>query len=162
MKKTGTLTPMMAQYYEIKEKYPDHLLFFRMGDFYEMFGKDANVASRILSIALTSRNKKEENPEPMCGIPYHAYKSYLNKLLEAGKKVAICEQLEDPSTAKGIVKRGVTRVISPGTVIDEDSLESHDFNILMAVFKSGEQYHICAVDTSTGDTFLQQQKYLED
>ncbi|MEC9493231.1 DNA mismatch repair protein MutS [Flexistipes sp.] len=162
MKKTGTLTPMMAQYYEIKEKYPDHLLFFRMGDFYEMFGEDANVASRILSIALTSRNKKEENPVPMCGIPYHAYKSYLNKLLEAGKKVAICEQLEDPSTAKGIVKRGVTRVISPGTVIDEDSLESHDFNILMSAYKSGEHYHICAVDTSTGDTFLQQQKYLED
>jgi len=162
MKKPATLTPMMAQYYEIKEQYPGHLLFFRMGDFYEMFGEDAKVASRILSIALTSRNKKEENPVPMCGIPYHAYKSYLNKLLEAGKKVAICEQLEDPSTAKGIVKRGVTRVISPGTVMDEDSLESHDFNILMAVFKSGERYHICAVDTSTGDSFLQQQKYLED
>jgi len=157
-----SLTPMMKQYYEIKRQYPDHLLFFRMGDFYEMFGDDANEASGILGIALTSRNKKDKNPVPMCGIPYHAYKTYLNKLLNAGKKVAICEQLEDPSQAKGIVKRGVNRVISPGTVIDEDSLQSHDFNILMSVYKNNEDYNICAVDTSTGDVFLQKQKNIDD
>lgn len=160
--KSGSLTPMMKQYYDIKGKYPDHLLFFRMGDFYEMFGEDADRASKILGIALTSRNKNEENPVPMCGIPYHAYKSYLKKLLNAGEKVAICEQLEDPSKAKGIVKRGVNRVVSPGTVIDEDSLESHDFNILMSVYCIKGVYYICAVDTSTGDTFIQKQRNIED
>ncbi len=159
---SATLTPMMKQYYEVKKQYPDHLLFFRMGDFYEMFGDDAREASGILGIALTSRNKKEKDPIPMCGIPYHAYKTYLNKLLNAGKKVAICEQLEDPSQAKGIVKRGVNRVISPGTVIDEDSLPSHDFNLLMSVYKTNEDYNICAVDTSTGDVFLQKQRNIDD
>src|SRR5512140_2523701 len=117
------LTPMMRQYLEIKSSYPDAILFFRLGDFYEMFLDDAVKASRILDITLTSRNKNSEGADvPLCGIPYHSSAPYVAKLIEAGEKVAICEQVEDPKTAKGIVKRQVVRVITPGMVVDADSL----------------------------------------
>ena len=112
-----TLTPMMRQYYAIKEQYPDSILFFRLGDFYEMFGEDAKLASRILEIALTSREAGPEGRIPMCGVPYHAVDGYLEKMVRSGYKVAICEQLEDPSQAKGVVKRDVIRVVTPGTFV---------------------------------------------
>ena len=108
-----SLTPMMRQYLEIKEKYKDDILFFRLGDFYEMFMEDAKTASSILEIALTGRDAGLEERIPMCGIPYHAASSYIKKLVDKGYKVAICEQVEDPKAAKGIVKREVTQVITP-------------------------------------------------
>ena len=101
------ITPMMQQYLQIKERYRDAILFFRLGDFYEMFFEDAQTASRILDIALTSRHKSEESPVPLCGVPYHAAEPYIQKLLDAGHKVAVCEQVEDPKTAKGVVQREV-------------------------------------------------------
>ena len=102
-------TPMMKQYNSIKKEHPDSILMFRLGDFYEMFFEDAKVASGILGIALTSRNKSKENPVPLCGVPFHSVEPYISKLLENGKKVAICEQVEDPKQAKGIVKRKVVK-----------------------------------------------------
>src|SRR4030066_280559 len=110
-------TPFLRQYQEIKNNYRDAILFFRMGDFYEMFFDDAVTASKILEITLTTRDKRNDNPIPMCGIPYHAVDSYLPKLIRSGYKVAICEQVEDPATAKGIVRREVIRVVSPGKII---------------------------------------------
>lgn len=107
------ITPMVKQYLEIKSAYRDAILLFRLGDFYEMFNEDAEIASKVLNITLTRRNDM-----PMCGVPYHAVDAYIEKLLEAGYKVAICEQVEDPSTAKGVVKREVVRVITPGTYIE--------------------------------------------
>ena len=114
-------TPMMRQYHRIKKDHPDAILFYRMGDFYEMFMEDAKIASGILNIALTSRNKN--NPIPMCGIPYHSANNYIAKLIKDGKKVAICEQMEDPKLAKGLVKREVVRVVTPGTVLDDKLLD---------------------------------------
>ena len=119
------LTPMKRQYNEIKQNYQDCLLFFRLGDFYEMFDEDAKVASRELDLALTTRDRAVENPEertPMCGIPYHSAESYIARLIAKGYKVAICEQTEDPALAKGIVKRDVIRVITPGTVTESSML----------------------------------------
>ena len=113
------LTPMKKQYNEIKEQYPDCMLFFRLGDFYEMFDDDARTASRELDLALTTRDRAIENPDertPMCGVPYHAAEVYIAKLIAKGYKVAICEQMEDPALAKGLVKRDVIRIITPGTV----------------------------------------------
>ena len=113
-------TPMMEQYFAVKEQYKGALLFFRLGDFYEMFYDDAITASRELNITLTGRNSGEEDKAPMCGVPYHAAESYIEKLIKKGYKVAICEQMEDPKAAKGIVKRDVIRVITPGTVLTEN------------------------------------------
>ncbi|MEC7641360.1 MAG: DNA mismatch repair protein MutS, partial [Nitrospinota bacterium] len=127
-------TPMMQQYQRIKKEHPDAILFFRMGDFYEMFHKDAVTASRILDIALTSRNKNKSNPVPMCGIPYHAAGSYIAKLIQNGKKVAICEQTEDPKAAQGLVKREVVRVVTPGTVLDDNLLDPKSHHYLVAVY----------------------------
>ena len=111
---------MMQQYYGIKKDHPDSILFFRMGDFYEMFNEDAKTASKILQITLTSRNKNQSNPVLMCGIPHHSSNLYITKLLKAGKKVAICEQTENPKFTKGLVKREVVRIITPGTVLDDN------------------------------------------
>src|SRR5512141_2490510 len=117
------LTPMMRQYLQIKADYPDSILFFRLGDFYEMFLDDAVKASRILDITLTSRNKSSDgNDVPLCGIPYHSANPYIAKLIEAGEKVAICEQVEDPKSVKGLVRREVVKVITPGLVVDADTL----------------------------------------
>ncbi|MCJ7499173.1 DNA mismatch repair protein MutS, partial [bacterium] len=115
---------MMKQYLAIKREHPDAILFFRMGDFYEMFMDDAVLAADVLKIALTARDKGKENSVPMCGIPYHAAQTYLTRLVKAGYKVAICDQMEDPSKAKGLVRREVTRVVTPGTVVEETLLEA--------------------------------------
>ena len=154
MEKPKNITPAMAQFYNIKEQYPDSILFFRMGDFYEMFGDDAVTASKILGIALTCRNKSSENQVPLCGIPYHSYIPYLVKLLKAGKKVAICEQLEDPKFAKGVVKRGVTRVVTPGTALEDEANVTFDNNFLLSMYAELEYIYIAAIDVTTGETFL--------
>ena len=154
MEKPKNVTPAMAQFYNIKEQYPDSILFFRMGDFYEMFGDDAITASKILGIALTCRNKSSENQIPLCGIPYHSYMPYLVKLLKAGKKVAICEQLEDPRFAKGVVKRGVTRVVTPATALEDEANITFDNNFLLSLYAELESVYIAAIDVTTGETFL--------
>lgn len=144
------LTPMMEQYLEIKKKHTDSILFFRMGDFYEMFNEDAKVASKILEIALTARNKNQPDPIPMCGIPAKAIDSYIFKLIENGKKVAVCEQVEDPTVAKGIVKREVVRVVTPGMVLDEQILDNRSNNFVLAIFKNKFGISLSYIDISTG------------
>ncbi|MHC1744633.1 MAG: DNA mismatch repair protein MutS [Syntrophobacteraceae bacterium] len=146
-------TPMMQQYLEIKAQYPDALLLYRMGDFYEMFMEDATVAARILDIALTSRDRNAENPIPMCGVPYHAAEAYVPKLVAAGHKVAICDQVEDPRKAKGLVKREVTRVITPGLVLESQNLSADQPNYLaaVAVSDSGTAAGLAYLDISTGE-----------
>ena len=145
------MTPMIRQYLQIKERHQDAILFFRLGDFYEMFFEDAEKASKILEIALTSRNRTDESSVPLCGIPYHAATPYIGKLLQAGCKVAVCEQVEDPSTAKGVVQREVVRVITPGTVIDGETLDSRDNNFLVAVSKGGMRFGLALADVTTGE-----------
>ncbi len=142
------LTPLMKQYFSIKEKYQDAIVFFRLGDFYEMFGEDAEKASRILQIALTTRDKSKEDPMPMCGIPYFAAESYILKLVKAGHKVAICEQMEDAKEAKGIVERDIVRVITPGTHAPEKPKEN---TYIMSLFPSGDRHGIAVADISTGE-----------
>ncbi len=145
-------TPMMRQYLEIKSGYPDAILFFRMGDFYEMFLEDALVASRILDIALTSRNKGSGDEIPFCGIPFHSAPPYVAKLIEAGHKVAICEQVEDPKQTKGIVRREVVRVVTPGLLIEAESLTPAENNYLLAIFQNDADLWGCAsLDASTGE-----------
>ncbi len=149
------LTPMMQQYLEIKEKNPDSILFYRMGDFYEMFFDDAEVASKILGITLTSRNNKSDAAKvPMCGIPYHAARTYIAKLVRAGHRIAICEQTEDPSQAKGIVRREVIQTISPGVVTDEQLLDDKSNNFVAAVSRKqkpdSEVFGLGFLDLSTG------------
>ena len=129
----GDLSPLMRQYRNIKQGYADAILFFRVGDFYEMFHEDAVEASGLLSIALTSRDKNSEQPVPLCGVPYHAATGYIAKLLKAGRTVALCEQVEDPTTAKGLVRREVVRLYTPGTLIDTEFLLPSQANFLAAV-----------------------------
>lgn len=143
---------MMVQYDAIKAEHPDKIVFFRMGDFYEMFRDDAVEAASILGLTLTSRSKGDQ-AIPMAGVPCHACERYLKILLEAGKKVAICDQLEDPSVAKGLVRRGVTRIITPGTILEESCLSSREYNFLAAVHVEGREGAIAFVDISTGDFF---------
>ncbi|HLO27008.1 MAG TPA: DNA mismatch repair protein MutS, partial [Geobacteraceae bacterium] len=147
------LTPMMRQYLQIKADYPDTILFFRLGDFYEMFLDDAVKASRILDITLTSRNKNSEGTDvPLCGVPYHSVTPYIAKLIESGEKVAICEQVEDPRTAKGIVKREVVKVITPGMVIDAESLSPKENNYLLSLYNAGgDRWGLSYLDLSTGE-----------
>lgn len=154
MERPANLTPAMKQFYEIKDQYPDTILFFRMGDFYEMFGDDALTASKILGIALTCRNKSSDNQIPLCGIPYHSYMPYLVKLLKAGKKVAICEQLEDPKLVKGVVKRGVTRVVTPATALEDEANITFDNNFLISMYAELDMVYIAACDVTTGETYL--------
>ena len=149
------MTPMMKQYIEIKENYPDAILFFRAGDFYEMFLDDAIVASRELELVLTSRSKGEEaKKNPMCGVPYHAADTYIDRLVAKGYKVAICEQLEDPATAKGIVKRDVVRVVTPGTIVDSKMLDEKKNNFLCTVYGEKSTYGVAFSDLSTGEVFV--------
>jgi DNA mismatch repair protein MutS len=145
-------TPMMRQFNALKQAYPDCILFFRAGDFYEMFGEDARRASDTLQIALTTRNKNSENEVPMCGVPYHAYEQYLNRLTAAGFKVAICEQVEDPALAKGLVRREVVRVVTPGTTVSTHLLEGDRQRFLAAVDPRGADrpLGVALVDLSTG------------
>lgn len=154
MERPANLTPAMKQFYDIKDQYPDSILFFRMGDFYEMFGDDALTASKILGIALTCRNKSSDNQIPLCGIPYHSYMPYLVKLLKAGKKVAICEQLEDPKLVKGVVKRGVTRVVTPATALEDEANITFDNNFLISMYAELDMVYIAACDVTTGETYL--------
>ncbi len=147
------VSPMMQNYLKTKEQYKDCLLFYRLGDFYEMFFDDAIVASRELEITLTGRACGLEEKAPMCGVPYHAVDIYLSRLIAKGYKVAICEQLEDPKTAKGIVKRDVIRVVTPGTVIETNMLEEKKNNYIMSIFKKGMYYGIAVCDISTGDFY---------
>ena len=148
-------TPMMRQYLEIKEQYPDAILFFRLGDFYEMFLDDAVTASRVLDITLTSRNKGAAEEIPLCGIPYHSCQPYIARLVEQGYKVAICEQVEDPKAAKGIVRREVVRVVSPGLVVDTDTLEPKENNYLLAIARGRPgRFGLAVVDITTGEFSL--------
>lgn len=147
------LTPMMEQYYDIKKQFPDILLMFRMGDFYELFFNDARIASRILNISLTHRGKLGGYPIPMAGIPHHAAISYIDRITSQGQKVAICEQIEDPKDAKGIVKRAVTQVVSPGMPFNLDKTESFDHNYMACSFQHELIYYLIFVDYTTGDFF---------
>lgn len=142
---------MMRQYLEIKDSCPDAILFFRLGDFYEMFFDDAIEASKILEITLTTRNKNDPNPVPLCGIPHHSASSYIAKLVESGRKVAICEQVEDPKEAIGVVKRAIVRIVTPGLVVDEASLGATQSNYLAAVIKDDKCWGLAFLDLSTGD-----------
>jgi DNA mismatch repair protein MutS len=141
---------MIKQYLSIKGQYPDAILFYRMGDFYEMFFEDAQVASRILEITLTSRNKNVDSPVPMCGVPHRAARSYIARLIDNGYKVAVCDQIEDPSKAKGLVKRDVVRVITPGMVIENELLDERADNYVLAVMRKSEFTGIAYLDISTG------------
>ena len=146
------MTPMMQQYCKTKEEYKDCILFYRLGDFYEMFFDDAITASRELEITLTGKDCGMEERAPMCGIPYHAYENYMNRLVEKGYKVAICEQVDDPKTAKGIVKREVIQIVTPGTNMSANSLNETKNNYLMSIYR-GEHYGISFVDITTGDFY---------
>jgi DNA mismatch repair protein MutS len=148
------ITPMLEQYLRVKNEHPDALLFFRLGDFYEMFFEDAERAAPILEVTLTTRSKKDEVPIPMCGVPHFSVQSYIAKLLAAGLKVAICDQMEDPATARGLVDRAVVRVITPGTVTEEECLDPKCPNYLVAARRDGEQTVLAAVDLSTGELRL--------
>ncbi|MBI5663838.1 MAG: DNA mismatch repair protein MutS, partial [Nitrospirae bacterium] len=145
------LTPLMKQYQDIKSNHPDAIVFFRLGDFYEMFGPDAVTASKILQITLTSRDKGKAEPLPMCGIPHFTSENYIAKLVKAGHKVAICDQVEDPKDAKGIVKREVVRVVTPGTFQPDNPKEN---NFILGFFQKENIFGIAAADITTGEFLI--------
>jgi DNA mismatch repair protein MutS len=146
------ISPLMDQYFGMKEECGDALLLFRMGDFYETFGPDAEIAARVLNITLTSRQKdKEGNRIPLAGIPHHALDAYLPKLVAAGYKVAICEQVEDPRKAKGLVKREIIRVITPGTILEPSMLEEGSNNYLASIVEDDGKIGLSLLDVSTGE-----------
>ena len=151
-------SPMMQRYLETKEQYPDCILFYRLGDFYEMFFDDAIKVSRELEITLTGKDCGLEERAPMCGVPHHAAESYIARLIAKGYKVAICEQLEDPKTTKGIVKRGVIKIVTPGTVVESNMLEERKNNYIMAIYKTGIYFGIAVSDISTGEFYASQIK----
>ena len=153
MAKSTKETPLMAQYNNIKAKYPDAILLFRVGDFYETFGQDAIKTSKILGIVLTSRANGSSNTE-LAGFPHHSLDSYLPKLVRAGMRVAICDQLEDPKMVKGIVKRGVTELVTPGVTFNEQVLTSKKNNFLMSIHKEKEKFGVALVDISTGELLV--------
>ena len=144
------VSPMMAHYLDVKDKYPDTIIFYRLGDFYEMFFDDAVTASRELEIALTGRNAGLDERVPMCGVPFHSYLSYMEKLIDKGYKVAICEQMEDPKTCKGMVDRDVVEVITKGTVLD-NMLDEKSNNYLASVYDFEYSYALTYADISTGE-----------
>ncbi|RLB31352.1 MAG: DNA mismatch repair protein MutS, partial [Deltaproteobacteria bacterium] len=147
----SSMTPMLKQYLGIKKEYPDAILFYRMGDFYEMFFEDAEVASRILGITLTSRGSYRGVKVPMCGVPHHSSKSYVTKLIQSGKKVAICEQVEDPKASKGIVKREVVRVVTPGSVVEEGEIDGKKNLYMASISGEDDPYGLAHLDLSTGE-----------
>ena len=153
------MTPMLRQYLEIKEQHPGTILFYRMGDFYEMFFEDAHTCSRVLGITLTSRSKDDTNKVPMCGVPYHALSGYLAKMVKAGYRVAICEQTEDPKHAKGIVKREVVRIVTPGVTTDDQLLDDKNNTYVCALcFNKKKKKMVAAglsfLDVSTGNFLI--------
>lgn len=145
------LSPMMKQYFQIKAQQPDTLLFFRLGDFYELFFDDAKIASRELDLTLTGRDCGQAERAPMCGVPFHSCETYIARLVAKGYKVSICEQMENPAEAKGLVKRDVIRVITPGTVMESSMLDETKNNFISAVYVSGEKAGVCFADISTGE-----------
>ncbi len=149
--KEKKLTPMMQQYMKVKDQYPNGVVFFRMGDFFEMFFDDAKLASRVLDIALTHRNKMKDEPIPMAGIPHHSYRNYVNRMVAAGHTVVICDQVEDAKLAKGLVKRDVTRIVTPGMVLDPDALDSHSNHYLMGIINKKKRWGLSMLDLTTGD-----------
>ena len=150
----ANLTPMMRQYLETKDKYPGMILFFRLGDFYEMFFDDAKLVSRELELTLTGKSCGMEERAPMCGVPFHSAETYINRLIEKGYKVAICEQMEDPATAKGLVRRDVVRVVTPGTVIEQSMLDERQNNYLLSVCIEGKRAGLSFIDVSTGEFYV--------
>ncbi len=153
-KSTKKVTPFMVQYLKVKEEHKDKLVLFRMGDFYEVFYEDAHLASRILGITLTARGAKSGDGTPMAGIPHHALNDYLPKLIKNGIRVAICDQVEDPATAKGIVKREVVRIVTKGTLTEDSLLEPSKNNFLMALSITSDQVYLAWLDFSTGEVFV--------
>ncbi|MCU5746776.1 DNA mismatch repair protein MutS [Staphylococcus sp. SQ8-PEA] len=147
----SNVTPMMQQYLKIKSQYQDCLLFFRLGDFYEMFYEDAKEASRVLEITLTKRDAKKEDPIPMCGVPYHSADHYIETLINNGYKIAICEQMEDPKQTKGMVKREVVRIVTPGTVMEHGGVDEKQNNYILSYTHNGFEYALCYCDVSTGE-----------
>ncbi|MEK7832056.1 MAG: DNA mismatch repair protein MutS, partial [Acidobacteriota bacterium] len=150
-KNAGQLTPMLRQFYEIKKQYPGTLLFFRMGDFYELFFDDAIIGAREMEITLTSRQKERGVPIPMCGIPHHAVTGYITKLVRKGFRIAICEQVEDPKSTTKLVKREVVRVVTPGTALESQLLEAKQNNYLASVCGAGNGMGLALLDLSTGE-----------
>src|SRR6478609_4819982 len=151
--KIANETPLMQQHNAIKVKYPDAVLLFRVGDFYETFGQDAIIASQVLGITLTKRNNGAAADNELAGFPHHALDTYLHKLVKAGYRVAICDQLEDPKAAKGIVKRGVTEMVTPGVAINDKLLEHNSNNFLAGIHFAENQLGIALLDISTGEFF---------
>src|SRR5215469_18236431 len=156
-------TPLMQQHKAIKQKYPDAVLLFRVGDFYETFGQDAVIASQVLGITLTKRNNGAAASLDLAGFPHHALDTYLHKLVKAGYRVAICDQLEDPKVAKGIVKRGVTEMVTPGIATNEKLLEHNSNNFLAAIHFNEDRLGIAFLDISTGEFFTTEgnQEYVD-
>ncbi len=149
-------SPMMKQYFEMKEKYPNTILFFRLGDFYEMFFNDAKTVSQELELTLTGRECGQEERAPMCGVPFHSAETYIAKLVEKGYKVAICEQMEDPKLVKGLVKRDVIRVITPGTVLENSMLDETKNNYICSLCYQEGGVGLCFADVSTGELYADQ------
>ena len=155
------LSPMMQQYMDIKEQYRDCILFFRLGDFYEMFFEDAKLASKELELTLTGKACGQEERAPMCGVPFHAADGYIARLVEKGYKVAICEQTEDPAQAKGIVKREVIQVVTPGTLTSQSMLHENENNYLAAVYAEEQAMAVAYCDISTGELYLTEYQGLD-
>ena len=156
MAKSTEMTPMRRQYFDIKERNQDCILFFRLGDFYEMFDDDAKLAAKELDLTLTTRdrNKPEEEQTPMCGVPYHSVDAYIARLVQKGYKVAICEQTEDPSQAKGIVQRDITRIVTPGTVTESCRLEESRNNYMACMYGEKDKLALAFCDVSTGAFYV--------
>ena len=148
------LSPMMQQYMDIKKEHENELLFYRIGDFYELFFEDGELVSRELELTLTGKNAGLEERVPMCGVPFHSVKPYIEKLIDKGYKVAICEQLEDPKTTKNMVKRGVIQVITKGTLTDYEMLKPTDNNFIGSILDYGNSYILTYADISTGELFV--------
>ena len=152
------LSPMMKNYMETKEQYEDCILFYRLGDFYEMFFDDAVRVSKELELTLTGKQCGLEERAPMCGVPFHAADTYVAKLVEKGYKVAICEQVEDPATAKGLVKREVIKIVTPGTLTSSSMLKENENNYLASIYADGDGFGISYCDISTGETYATEVK----
>jgi DNA mismatch repair protein MutS len=161
MPRPAKLTPMLEQYFEIKAQAPDAILFYRLGDFYEMFFEDAEKAAPILDLVLTARNKGQDYEAPMCGVPYHAADGYIAKLIKQGFRVALCEQVEDASAAKGLVKREIIRIFTPGTVT-ESAIVERESCYLLSLIPSVDQIGAAYLDVSTGDFFVTTYRDLDD
>ncbi|MEE3169565.1 MAG: DNA mismatch repair protein MutS, partial [Pseudomonadota bacterium] len=154
-------TPMMQQYLKIKGQHPNELVFYRMGDFYELFYEDAKKAAELMDITLTARGQSGGNPIPMAGIPYHSSEGYIARLVRAGQSIAICEQIGDPATSKGPVERQVVRIVTPGTLSDDAYLEDRRDNLLAAIFNNREQFGFASLDISSGRFAVSELENLE-